>query len=325
MSSNNALIRSITIYAGFPIFIGGTLGNLLNVRFLWRTRHNPCAFIFLISSCINCIVLFYGLLTRILSIGFNLDWSTKDLIWCKTRLAFTQASTSISLSCICLASIDRFLVSCRQDKYRKLSKLSTARLAVIIIIIFWLCHSIPYLVYAELLTSLTTGLISCSFVPNKEFTNYRIYVTLPIYTGLFPSLILAIIGIMTYKNTNKLQISRQRQLVQKQLTSMMLMQIPILFFTILPYIAFTEYTLLTTTMIKSQDKKNIENLFANIFPLIFYITFACPFFVFFASSKSFRQEAKMFFSCQLFINHRVQPQSTTTTRNIQGNLPAVEK
>ncbi|CAF4304501.1 unnamed protein product, partial [Rotaria sordida] len=42
MSSNNALIRSITIYAGFPIFIGGTLGNLLNVRFLWRTRHNPC-------------------------------------------------------------------------------------------------------------------------------------------------------------------------------------------------------------------------------------------------------------------------------------------
>ncbi|CAF3998039.1 unnamed protein product [Rotaria sordida] len=295
MSSNNALIRSITIYAGFPIFIGGILGNLLNVRFLWRTRHNPCGFIFLIASFINCIVLFYGLLTRILSIGFNLDWSTTNRIWCKTRLAFTQASTSISLSCICLATIDRFLVSCRQDKYRKLSKLSTARLAIIIIIIFWFGHSVPYLVYAELLPSLTTGLISCSFIPNKEFTNYRMYITLPIYTGLFPSLILVIIGIMTYKNINTLQINRQRQLLQKQLTSMMLMQIPILLFTILPYIAFTEYTLLTTTMIKSQDKKNIENLFANIFPLIFYITFACPFFVFFASSKSFRQEAKMFF------------------------------
>ncbi|CAF3980522.1 unnamed protein product, partial [Rotaria sp. Silwood1] len=120
MSSTNTIISSITIYVGIPIFLSGTLGNILNVRLLWRTRYNPCAFIFLVSSLINCIVLFYGLFTRILGIGFHLDWSITNRIWCKTRATLTQSSFLISLTCICLASIDRFFASCRQEKYRKL-------------------------------------------------------------------------------------------------------------------------------------------------------------------------------------------------------------
>ncbi|CAF0938320.1 unnamed protein product [Rotaria sordida] len=320
MYSDTALIRSITVYGGSPIFIFGTLGNLLNIRFLWRTRRNPCAFIFLVSSFFNCIVLFYGLFTRILSTGFDLDWSNTNRIWCKTRIAFTEASFLISITCICLASIDRFLTSCRQEKYRKLSRLSLTRWAIILTIIFWLGHSIPYLIYAELSYNSKTGLISCLLLINTAHANYLRYVALPVYLGLFPSMILIITGLMTYRNTNRLQILRQRQLLQKQLTSMMLTQIPIILFSTLPYIIFTEYTAVTSTIIKSTDQKAVERLFTNIVTLLFYITFACPFFVFFASSASFRREAKMFLlreKTNLFTTNQIQPYSIAIIKNIQ--------
>ncbi|CAF4911467.1 unnamed protein product [Rotaria sp. Silwood1] len=325
MSSNTMLIRSITIYSGLPIFICGTLGNLLNIRFLWRTRRNPCAFIFLVSSFFNCIVLFYGLFTRILSVGFILDWSNTNRIWCKTRIAFTEASFLISITCICLASIDRCLVSCRQEKYRRLSRLPLTQRAIILISIFWLGHSVPYIIYAELIYSSKTGLTSCLLLINTTYANYLRYIALPVYLGLFPSTILTITGVLTYKNTNKLQILRQRQLIQKQLTSMMLTQIPIILFSTLPYIIFTEYTAITSTMIKSTSQREVELLLTNIVTILFYITFACPFFVFFASSTSFRQEAKMFILCQktnVFRTNRIQPYSAAIIKTIQ---PAIAK
>ncbi|UJR24674.1 hypothetical protein I4U23_006047 [Adineta vaga] len=288
------LIRSITLYGGLPIFIVGTIGNLLNFLSLWRTRKNPCVFIFLSSSIVNCIVLFYGLFTRILSVGFELDWSTTNVIWCKTRIAFTQASFLISLTCVCLASLDRFFASCRQEKYRRFSRLSLAKLSVCLTILFWFGHSIPYLVYAELIESSSTGLISCSLLPNKEYANYRIYVALLFYLGIFPTTILTITGILTYRNTNRLRQGQQRQLIQKRLTKMMLIQIPCILFSTLPYITFTLYSTFTTTIIKSIDQKFIESILTNIFTLIFYMAFSCQFFVFYISSKTFRKEANSF-------------------------------
>ncbi|CAF3769878.1 unnamed protein product [Rotaria sp. Silwood1] len=319
MSSINQVANSITIYLGLPIFIFGTSGNLLNIRLLWRTRRNPCAFIFLVISFINCIVLFYGLFTKILSVNFHVDWFTTNLIWCKTRALFGQASFLISLTCTCLASIDRFLVSCRQEKYRKLSRLSIATWAIILIIIFWLALFLPFAVHTELVQNLLTGLLSCTYVGNQAFVNYQIYFAFPIYYGLLPSTILIITGLLTYRNTNKLQIRRQRQVVQKQLTSMMLLQIPIILFSTLPYIIFTEYSIFTATMTKTANQKAIELVITNIVSITCYITFACPFFVFFASSKSFRKETKMLLLCRkttLLRTNQVQPYSTMMVGSI---------
>ncbi|CAF1098991.1 unnamed protein product [Rotaria sordida] len=245
MSSSRQLISSITIYLGLPIFICGTLGNLLNIRLLWRTRHNPCAFLFLALSFINCFILVYGLFTRILNVGFYFDWSSTNIIWCKTRTAFSQAGYYISFTCTCLASIDRFL-------------------AVILTIIFWLSLSIPHLVYLELLPSPSTGLISCSLGRYDTFSNYVKYFSFPVYYGLLPSIILTITGLLTYRNTNKLQIIRQRQIFQKQLTSMMLIQIPIILVSTVPYVIFTEYSLSTASMTKSANQKAIELVISNI-------------------------------------------------------------
>ncbi|CAF1115212.1 unnamed protein product [Adineta ricciae] len=294
MSSSAELIRCITLYVGLPVFSIGTVGNLLNIRYLWRTRNNPCAFLFLVGSIVNCIVLFYGLLTRILSVGFNLDWSTTNVGWCKTRIAFTQASFLISLTCVCLASFDRLFSSCRQEKYRRLSRLSLARISVLLTTVLWLGHSVPYLVYAELISNSNTDSVSCSLLPNKSYATYRTYVALPLYLGVFPAMILIVTGILTYRNTNHLRQGQQRQLIQKQLTTVMLLQTPCILLSTSPYVVFTVYLTLTTAVVKSADVKSMENILSSVFTLIFYFAFSCQFFIFYISTKSFREEMKNF-------------------------------
>ena len=324
MSSTTTLIRSITIYGGMPIFVFGIIGNLLNLLLLWPTRHNSCAFLFLFSSIVNFVVLF-GLLTRILIVGFDVDWTPINLGWCKTRAVLTLTSNLISLSCICLASIDRFLNSCRQQKYRKWSRLSTARWAVAICVLIWIGHAVPYIVYYQILSFSSSDnktSFTCSLVSNTYFTSYIIYFVYPVLYGVIPSTVLGVMGMMTYRNMNMLQLARQRQIVQRHLTLMLLVQIPIIIVSLIPFAVFAEYLLLTATMIKPADQVARETIIRNIFSLLFYMIFACPFFVFFISSPTFRQEAKILLLCRYrnrMLRNRVQ-RFTATGPILNANI-----
>ncbi|CAF0948454.1 unnamed protein product [Rotaria sordida] len=160
------------------------------------------------------------------------------------------------------------------------------------------------------------------YVENQAFTNYQIYFAFPVCYGLLPSIILIITDLLTYRNTNKLQIIRQRQIFQKQLTSIMLIQILIILFSTLPYVIFfAEYSIFTAKMAKSTNQRAIELMITNIVSITCYITFACPFFDFFASSTSFRKEAKILFLCRkttpLRTNQMVS-YPTTSLKNIKS-------
>ncbi len=82
--------------------------RLLNIRILYSNRTNPCTFLLIYASTIDCFVLNIGLLSRILVVGFNIDPTLDQLIWCKIRTYGLPISTLISLYSICLMSIDRF-------------------------------------------------------------------------------------------------------------------------------------------------------------------------------------------------------------------------
>lgn len=318
MSSTAQLLRTIAVYGGLPILVCGIGGNILNIVGLWRTRQNPCGFIFLVSSSVNCLVLFYGLLTRILSVGFSLDWSNNNLIWCKNRVAFTQTCFLISLTCICLGSIDRFFASCRQTKFRRFSRLSVAKWAVIITTSIWLGHSIPYFVYSSLIQSPSTGSTVCAVIRIPAFTFYQTYIILPIYLGLLPTMILIGTGLMTYYNTNTLQLHRQRQAIQRQLTLMMLIQIPIVVLSTLPFSMFSMYTILSTSTVKSEYRRNVETIMNNVLTLVFYIAFACQIFVFFISSPAFRKEIQhflLFWKQKPMHQNQIHPGSTNASQH----------
>ncbi|CAF1229850.1 unnamed protein product [Rotaria sordida] len=101
----------------------------------------------------------------------------------------------------------------------------------------------------------------------------------------------------------------------------MLIQILIILFSTLPYVIFTEYSIFTATMAKSTNQRAIELMITNIVSITCYITFACPFFDFFASLTSFRKEAKILFLCRkttpLRTNQMVS-YPTTSLKNIKS-------
>lgn len=323
MSSTSTALSSVVIYIGFPILVFGTLGNLLNIRLLWKNRRNPCACHFLASSFINCIVLWNGLFMRILSNGFQIDWSSTNSVWCKIHPALDQASFLMSLTCTCAASTDRFLASCRGEKLRKLSRLSIAIPTLILTILFWMSIFVPYGVYSNIVRNPYTGSAACLAIGSPTYANFYIYAVFPVSYGVMPSIILTITGLLTFKNTSSLQMGRQRQILQKQLTSMMLIQIPIILSTTLPFVAITEYVIFTAFVPKSANRLFIELLFSNIFSTTCYITFACPFFVFFASSTSFREDAKMLLLCRK--TTAVTPMETNATTIVRTRQQTIIK
>ncbi|CAM4783508.1 unnamed protein product [Rotaria magnacalcarata] len=75
-------------------------------------------------------------------------------------------------------------------------------------------------------------------------------------------------------------MGRQRQLIQKQLTSIMLIQIPIILLATVPYNRIAAELVITNTLLITS-----------------YLPFACPFIIFFVSSEPYRKEAKRVVFC----------------------------
>ena len=77
-------------------------------KLLFSTRTSPSLFVLFISSYFNLIALVTGLLSRILSTGFNIDPSSTNTIWYKIRVFSYFSAVTTSLTCIFFASIGRY-------------------------------------------------------------------------------------------------------------------------------------------------------------------------------------------------------------------------
>lgn len=81
MSLHTLITIPFVIYCGFIFFFIGIFGNILNIIiFYLNNLKSPSIFLLFISSIFNIIYLIIGLLTRILSVGFNIDFTHDNLI-----------------------------------------------------------------------------------------------------------------------------------------------------------------------------------------------------------------------------------------------------
>ena len=151
-ASLNSATQYISIYLGIPMLIVGVLGGLLNILVFLSLkifRRNSCAFYLMIMSVVNVIILITGLLSRITISGFGIDWTQTSTLYCKARVYFNQLSILLSLTCICLATIDQYLSThAALHEYRK-NSLKLARLLIALFVLVWLLHGIPYLFYYD--------------------------------------------------------------------------------------------------------------------------------------------------------------------------------
>jgi hypothetical protein len=285
---------TFTIYAGSILFTLGFSGNLITIYLLRTTRHTPVTFILIILSITNCLSLIVGLLNRIIVAIVGIDPTLLSPIWCKLRVYIGQTAVLFCQSCACLASINCFLLTCRQVRWRRCVSLSISRLCITIAALFWLIHGL----FNPVLTELTnpTGKSPTCSLTSLIATNYTAFFLRPILIGVFPICILSIFGILTHQNLN--QLHHKRRFEQQPICKMLLYQMISYICGTLPYASFYAYQSITSAIrTKSTYESAQENFALNIINIIFYMPQASPFYVYYLSSKIFQKQVKDFFTC----------------------------
>jgi len=291
-----------TIYAGSILFSLGFSGNLITIYLFRSMRHIPVTFILIILSIANCISLIVGLLNRVVVAIVDIDPTLISPVWCKLRVYTGQTSVLFCQSCACLASINCFLLTNRQLRWRRHVSLFKARLCIIIAGLFWLMHGLfnPFLTELIIMKDKSP---TCSLT-SLIASNYTGFFLRPILIGIFPICTLSIFGTLTYQNLK--QLSHRRQFEQQTVCKMLLFQMIAYVSGTLPYASFYAYQSITTAMyIKSSLENAEENYILNFINIIFYMPQASPFYVYYLSSKFFRKQVKDIFSCHR--HNRIQP------------------
>jgi hypothetical protein len=292
-----------TIYAGSILFSLGFFGNLITIYLFRSKRHIPVTFILIILSIANCISLIIGLLNRVIVAIVDIDPTLISPIWCKFRVYTGQTSVLFCQSCVCLASINCFLLTNRQLRWRRLVSLSIARLCVIIAGLFWLIHGLFNPILTKLIITKGSKSPTCSLT-NLIASNYTGFFLRPILIGVFPICILSVFGSLTYQNLK--QLHHRRQFEQQTICKMLLFQMIAYILGTVPYASFYAYQSITTVLyIKSSFEIAEENFVLNFINIIFYTPQASPFYVYYLSSKLFRKQVKNIFVCHR--HNRIQP------------------
>jgi len=268
----------ISIYCGTPVFVAGVVGGLLNtIVFLsLRTfRQSSCAFYLTIMSIFNVLTLVFGLSQLVFPALSGLDGTVTSLFYCKFRIYFDVVAIETSMTCFCLATIDQYFATCSRPRWQQLCNIKLAQRIIIISVIIWVLHGIPYLIYYDHIVSPTTNKITCTNT-NYIFEQYRIFGIILILIGYLPIAIVALFGLMAYRNVRQIAyrtVPLVRRQLDKQITVMVLVQVVANIFTLLP---FTTVDAVATSKILTVDPVTQAKLqFATIVTLILsYITFA---------------------------------------------------
>ncbi|CAM4906924.1 unnamed protein product [Rotaria socialis] len=261
------------IYGGFFVFSIGIIGSILNIIIfssLKAFRETSTAFYMTVASAVNIFQLVFGLLTRILINGYNID-PTKTL-------------SSMS--------IDQFLLL--TNRWCHLCNLQLASRLIIIAVIVSFLHGIPVILFQDLYPPLDTGQTSCSFT-NIGYSIYYSRFPFPILLGILPLTVRITFGVLAFVNVRALHnrqagmCRKEKSERDKQLTTMVLVEVAIGVIVTLPY---SIYNYFYTSAVTFPDQISVaENQFiSSVTRIIFYGNFSLPFYINCCVSPRFRRQ-----------------------------------
>ncbi|UJR07723.1 hypothetical protein I4U23_012008 [Adineta vaga] len=289
----NLISQQINIYVCSVILIIGVIGGCLSILVflsLRTFRLSSCAFYLIIISVFNIGQLVTGLLRQIMVAGLGIDWTQNSLFYCKWRPFCFQACMLISLTNVCFATIDQYLATCHHPKWQKRCNIKVAGCLSTISIILWHLHAVLYLVYMDQII-LSTGKIICANT-NAIFQQYINYVLTSIIGRVIPLIITFTFGILAYRNLKQIAyrtIPLIRRELDKQLTTMVLVQVVFTCFAILPAFivsSIISYTNLTKDPLIAAQLQLINLLVT----CLYYLYFASPFYIYLIVSERFRRQ-----------------------------------
>jgi hypothetical protein len=270
--------QQTTIYLRSIILVFGLVSNVLNIAVflsLRTFRESSCAFYLIAMSFVNIIQLFVGLLSRVLSVGFGIDWTTTSLAYCRFHSFCFAVFSLLSYTYMCLATIDQFLATCSNPRWQRYSNIKLARWLCAIFFIIWTLHGIPVIYFYNQVPTDPTGQLLC-VITNDTFEQYYRYFFLVILIGIIPLLVTVSFGFLAYRNVQLLpylSIPLVRRETDKQLTIMVLVQDVYNLFFIIPYVVVYLMVLNTDADQDSIIGARID-LASSITGALYYMTFS---------------------------------------------------
>ncbi|CAF1067133.1 unnamed protein product [Adineta steineri] len=301
MSSNNntsmplailqlqSAFRYSSLVLGFILLIGGVLGNILNIIVFMKLRNyknNACSLYMFVRTFLDINILLIGLTTRILTTGFQVDFTLVNRIWCKTRIGFTDINSECTYTLICLQAIDAFICCSPSVGVRQKSNIRTAGYLVIGTVCFWCIHEIPYFTFQDLVV---TGGTPMCITTNTIYAQYHTYFAALCVVTTIPIIVISIFGFLTVRQMKTIGVTRTLSSLTKQTISMALLQI----FAVLvfngPNAASLIYSLITTNVVKNIYRRAVEQPITSFIATYSYGPFSSSFYCY-CLSKRFRKQ-----------------------------------
>jgi hypothetical protein len=174
-----------------------------------------------------------------------------------------------------LATIDQYLATCSNVRWQQWSNLKVAHRLTAIFTTLWSLHGILYLIFFAEVYSSTTDKTVCAII-NATFAKYHVYGYFLTLTGFLPIFITVLFAVLAFRNVKQLAhqaVPAVRRELEKQLTMMVLVQVALNSFTLLPYSIVA--TLQTNIALTSDSEIGIRIQFASVLSLlIYYLNFA---------------------------------------------------
>ena len=269
--------KQITLFLGSFLVIAGIIGNTINILVFSNGRSyrtSSCIFYFFIGSLFNILYIMINLVSRIVMSGDGIDLTSTSVSWCKIRNFCISTLSLISLSCSCLATIDQFFATSQNVSLRRLSNIKLAHRILIVMIVVWFCHGIPFLVFYNI--SSTTNTCASD---NPSFAVYYPSVYFITLNCTIPVSIMVIFGYLAYRNIHSTRILAEQQ-ADRQLVRMILIEALLIVISYLQYGVHGTYMLMTSDMVKSPNRVDIEGFVSSMTNLIYYLYFSVRMFSF---------------------------------------------
>lgn len=196
-------VSAITTYVSGILFILGSIGNVMNMIMFscLKTYRSLVTSAFLATaSFAGQLYLTFSLGLESLSKWIGYDIPSRNLQFCKATWYIKNVGIQVSLTCLCLSSIDRYLMTSRSAQRRELMTLNRARLIIVICFVVWAGAAIPYAIYSRNIPLFNLCLPSYSFAAVVTYLNLVLAIFLPVA-------IMSVFGLLTWKNLGNIRLT----------------------------------------------------------------------------------------------------------------------
>lgn len=291
----NTLSRLWTKYVGLLLYVICLFGTVMNVvTFLQRTlNRRTCSLYLLVASVCDFMHLNLGPLSNILQYAFYYDWTINSLTFCKAKSYFVFMLLIISGTLTTLASADRYMLSSEKSSRWNYSRRSVGIRFIQWTIISWIIISTPILFCSQRYHHVSRNEQLICSNPARHMGCYLVqWIYICILNGFLPPLVMLIFGRLTHLNVRDLHRRVQRKSVRierinRQLTSMLIVQAIKSTIASIPFSLFHCYWLLTLDRQKTFLSQARENLIHQLVYLLYWSNYT-SFFVYLYSSETFR-------------------------------------